>query len=370
MLPAHDYMLKCSHTFNVLDTRGAVGVTERAGAVWADARPVAPRRRSLPGAAPAPGIPLAERGRTGRSSSSQRRRLPAQAARPPALLSARPPSCWRSARKNCRPATWTRRWSSCAGAPAGAAWASCAWARRAARAGHAAPPGGARRRTWRPHSPTWSRWSKARRPTAPSTPQGRRPKRREGFARSKGVAAARPAGARDRRRALCRGGGARDGPPGRRGAGRGAAGADRRAALRQVDALEQQQRGLLAPDPLAAGAVRRRRAVPGGAVRVCRAAAGRPDARPALPPARRTRRCAAPAEYFDVLAQARASCSIGAERRERDRAPGAARWRARWAARSRKTPGCWTRSTNLVEAPTALLRLVRSRLPRRCRARC
>ena len=28
--PAHDYNLKCSHTFNVLDTRGAVGVTERA----------------------------------------------------------------------------------------------------------------------------------------------------------------------------------------------------------------------------------------------------------------------------------------------------------------------------------------------------
>ena len=29
MLPAHDYILKCSHTFNILDTRGAVGVTER-----------------------------------------------------------------------------------------------------------------------------------------------------------------------------------------------------------------------------------------------------------------------------------------------------------------------------------------------------
>ncbi len=29
VLPAYDYILKCSHTFNVLDTRGAVGVTER-----------------------------------------------------------------------------------------------------------------------------------------------------------------------------------------------------------------------------------------------------------------------------------------------------------------------------------------------------
>ena len=30
MFPAHDYNLKCSHLFNVLDTRGAIGVTERA----------------------------------------------------------------------------------------------------------------------------------------------------------------------------------------------------------------------------------------------------------------------------------------------------------------------------------------------------
>ncbi|TEU15630.1 MAG: glycine--tRNA ligase subunit alpha, partial [Anaerolineales bacterium] len=30
VLPAHDYVLKCSHIFNVLDARGAVGVTERA----------------------------------------------------------------------------------------------------------------------------------------------------------------------------------------------------------------------------------------------------------------------------------------------------------------------------------------------------
>jgi len=29
--PAYDYILKCSHLFNVLDTRGAIGVTERAG---------------------------------------------------------------------------------------------------------------------------------------------------------------------------------------------------------------------------------------------------------------------------------------------------------------------------------------------------
>ncbi|HJW83089.1 MAG TPA: glycine--tRNA ligase subunit alpha, partial [Anaerolineae bacterium] len=31
VFPAHDYVLKCSHTFNLLDARGAIGVTERAG---------------------------------------------------------------------------------------------------------------------------------------------------------------------------------------------------------------------------------------------------------------------------------------------------------------------------------------------------
>ncbi|MFN2242294.1 MAG: glycine--tRNA ligase subunit beta [Anaerolineae bacterium] len=30
IIPAYDYVLRCSHTFNVLDSRGAVGVTERA----------------------------------------------------------------------------------------------------------------------------------------------------------------------------------------------------------------------------------------------------------------------------------------------------------------------------------------------------
>src|SRR5258707_227481 len=30
MIPSYDYVLKCSHLFNVLDTRGAIGVTERA----------------------------------------------------------------------------------------------------------------------------------------------------------------------------------------------------------------------------------------------------------------------------------------------------------------------------------------------------
>ena len=31
VLPAYDYVLKCSHTFNLLDARGAIGVTQRTG---------------------------------------------------------------------------------------------------------------------------------------------------------------------------------------------------------------------------------------------------------------------------------------------------------------------------------------------------
>ena len=31
VVPAHDYVLKCNQTFNILDARGAVGVTERQG---------------------------------------------------------------------------------------------------------------------------------------------------------------------------------------------------------------------------------------------------------------------------------------------------------------------------------------------------
>ena len=42
VLPAHDYVLKTSHAFNILDTRGAVGVTERQ-ALFARTRDLARR---------------------------------------------------------------------------------------------------------------------------------------------------------------------------------------------------------------------------------------------------------------------------------------------------------------------------------------
>jgi glycyl-tRNA synthetase alpha chain len=33
VLPAYDYCLRCSHTFNLLDSRGAISVTERVGLI-------------------------------------------------------------------------------------------------------------------------------------------------------------------------------------------------------------------------------------------------------------------------------------------------------------------------------------------------
>ncbi len=33
VVPAYDYVLKCSHLFNVLDARGAISVTERVGVI-------------------------------------------------------------------------------------------------------------------------------------------------------------------------------------------------------------------------------------------------------------------------------------------------------------------------------------------------
>jgi glycyl-tRNA synthetase len=71
-VPAHSYLLKCSHTFNVLDSRGAVSTTERAKAfarmrgmarevarLWADRRaelehPLGVAAAPVPAPAPAP----------------------------------------------------------------------------------------------------------------------------------------------------------------------------------------------------------------------------------------------------------------------------------------------------------------------------
>ncbi len=81
ILPAYDYVLKCNHIFNVLDTRGAVGVTERAhffrqmrGMTLACARAYLVEREAL-------GFPLREK---------LTRQRPAQAAAPETLSAAHP----------------------------------------------------------------------------------------------------------------------------------------------------------------------------------------------------------------------------------------------------------------------------------------
>jgi len=63
VLPAHDYILKLSHTFNVLDTRGAVGVTERQ-ALFGRMRDLSHRNaEAYRGSTPGTGIPMCQKSR-------------------------------------------------------------------------------------------------------------------------------------------------------------------------------------------------------------------------------------------------------------------------------------------------------------------
>ena len=60
VIPAYDYIQRCSHTFNILDARGAIGVTERAsyfGRMRDLSRQVA---RIYRGAARGDGLPIPE----------------------------------------------------------------------------------------------------------------------------------------------------------------------------------------------------------------------------------------------------------------------------------------------------------------------
>jgi glycyl-tRNA synthetase alpha chain len=51
VIPAYEFTLKCSHTFNLLDARGAISVTERTGIHCADPQPGPGLRHGLPQAA-------------------------------------------------------------------------------------------------------------------------------------------------------------------------------------------------------------------------------------------------------------------------------------------------------------------------------
>ena len=67
VLPAHDYILKLSHAFNILDARGAVGVTERQ-AMFGKMRDLSHRvAEDLPGAARRDGFPWKKEKKIGKS---------------------------------------------------------------------------------------------------------------------------------------------------------------------------------------------------------------------------------------------------------------------------------------------------------------
>ena len=139
VLPSYDYLLKCTHTFNVLDARGVVGVTERQaffGRMRDLARRVAmaylEQRQSLEypwlkespaEKLPAPELPAPElqllRRKAGQRSLEYR--CLAQRQRKTPLI-----SCWKSVRRSFRLQTWQTPWNSCAPASR-CCCASCAW---------------------------------------------------------------------------------------------------------------------------------------------------------------------------------------------------------------------------------------------------
>jgi glycyl-tRNA synthetase len=101
VLPAHDYVLKCSHAFNVLDTRGAVSVADRQAffkRMRALARGVAEayvqQRQQLQ-------CPLLKES----PKEEAVQRLPRRAQTCLRI------SCWRSAWRNCRPRTSPPQWA-------------------------------------------------------------------------------------------------------------------------------------------------------------------------------------------------------------------------------------------------------------------
>ena len=180
VLPAHDYVLKCSHTFNALDCRGAIGVTERQvfyGQMREMARRVAERyleqRKELE-------YPLLKESGEQKAENSQSvqpdyslistpqsllleigvEELPASDldSAIAQLKVIRSQACWM---KNC---TWNMAASASPGPRAG--WL-CMWSR------------------WPRASPTGRTWSRVRRPSAPSARMASRPRRRSALPRAR-----------------------------------------------------------------------------------------------------------------------------------------------------------------------------------------
>ncbi len=122
VIPAHDYVLRCSHTFNLLDSRGAIGVTERA-AYFAKMRDLA-RQVSVAYIEQREHeeFPWLVDEETRRQGDQEGRRVTLSPCHPltPSRIS------WRSARRSCRREIWwmpsaSSRWlcRSC--------WPTCGW---------------------------------------------------------------------------------------------------------------------------------------------------------------------------------------------------------------------------------------------------
>src|SRR5262249_16758346 len=71
VLPAYDHALRCSHTFNVLEARGAISVTERTGFIQRVRRVAVGCAKEYLKAREALGYPLL--GRSGSSPAVKRR---------------------------------------------------------------------------------------------------------------------------------------------------------------------------------------------------------------------------------------------------------------------------------------------------------
>ena len=358
VLPAHDYVLKCSHTFNILDARGAVGVTERQ-ALFGRMRDLARRvaeayleqRQSA-------GVSLVG-GRASRieSTSQTGRRVKSVGSSLVDSNSSQPTSCSKLAPKNCPPRTWKARWRSCSErVPALLDELRLAHG-DVQHPGHAAPPGRARSRIWPPASPTAPAWSKARPPARAFDAHGQPTKAAEGFARSRGLEVSQLQRARDRRRAAmwwrkC----TKPGRPAGSVLAEALPGLVAGHQLRQDHALERQPGGLLAPDPLAAGAAGRgrwcRSNMPGCAPGASRAGCASTSPRRSTSPTRRTtsasskpqgilldpaeRRAAIAAQVRQILAAAGAAGERG--RRPAGRGDPAGRSAHRAARQFRRVP--------------------------------
>ena len=98
-LPAYEQVLKAAHTFNLLDARGAISVTERAAYIGPHPQPGPRRRPGLPRQPRPPRLPDGAQG-LGRRSAGQARRTE----RKESCLICRPRICsLNCSLKNCRP---------------------------------------------------------------------------------------------------------------------------------------------------------------------------------------------------------------------------------------------------------------------------